>query len=186
MLGLQGAIFQLLNFTLIASSLMLIAGFLQHRFGSTELVHLGGLAKVMPRLVSLYFLFMLASIGVPGTSGFAAELLLLIGAFTAHAGIAVAALAGAVIGAAYMLSFTRRAFFGPLKINQPLNQDLRLCEFLVLAVPAILVLLIGIFPNSLLKTQQLAAEAWLEHLLDPPEMKIEPVAELSATPIPQQ
>jgi len=186
MQGLQGAIFQLLNFTLIASSLMLIAGFLQHRFGSTELVHLGGLAKVMPRLVSLYFLFMLASIGVPGTSGFAAELLLLIGAFTAHAGIAVAALAGAVIGAAYMLSFTRRAFFGPLKINQPLNQDLRPREFLVLAVPAILVLLIGIFPNSLLNTQQLAAEAWLEHLLDPPEIKIEPVAELSDTPIPQQ
>jgi len=54
--GLQGAIFSMLNFTVIASSLMLIAGFIQHRLGSTELIHLGGLAKVMPRLTSLYSL----------------------------------------------------------------------------------------------------------------------------------
>jgi NADH-quinone oxidoreductase subunit M len=177
MQGLQGAIFQLLNFSLIASSLMLIAGFLQHRLGSTELVHLGGLAKVMPRLVTLTFIFVLASIGVPGTSGFPAELLLLIGAFTAHTGIAVAALAGAILGAAYMLSFTRRAFFGPIKTNQTLNQDLRPREFLLLAIPAALVLLLGFFPNSLLNTQQLAAEAWLTHLLEQPEIKIQPVAE---------
>jgi len=184
MQGLQGAIFQLLNFSLIASSLMLIAGFLQHRLGSTELVHLGGLAKIMPRLTSLTFIFVLASIGVPGTSGFPAELLLLIGAFTSHAGIAVAALAGAILGAAYMLSFTRRAFFGPFKTSQTLNQDLRPREFLLLAAPAILVLLLGFFPNSLLKTQQLAAEAWLSHLLEQPEVKIEPVAELNESQTP--
>ncbi len=79
MQGIQGAIFQLFNFTLVASSLMLIAGFIQHRLGSTEAIHLGGLAKVMPRLTSFYFLFALASIGVPGTNGFPAELLLIIG-----------------------------------------------------------------------------------------------------------
>src|SRR5690606_12749078 len=70
MQGVQGAIFQLLNFTLIASSLMLIAGFIQRRLGSTDTVHLGGLAKVMPKLACFYFLFALASFGIPGTSGF--------------------------------------------------------------------------------------------------------------------
>ena len=54
MQGIQGAIFQLLNFTLIASCLILIAGFIQHRLGSTELIHLGGLAKVMPRLTAFF------------------------------------------------------------------------------------------------------------------------------------
>ncbi len=63
MQGIQGANFQQFNFNLIASSLMLIAGFIQHRLGSTEAIHLGGLAKIMPRLTSFYFLFALASIG---------------------------------------------------------------------------------------------------------------------------
>ncbi len=84
--GIQGAIFQLLNFTLIASCLMLISGFIQHRLGSTEIIHLGGLAKAMPRLTTFFFIFALASMGVPGTSGFPAELLLIIGALTAHPG----------------------------------------------------------------------------------------------------
>jgi len=55
MQGIQGAIFQLLNFTMVAGSLMLVAGFIQHRLGSTEAIHLGGLAKVMPRLTCFYF-----------------------------------------------------------------------------------------------------------------------------------
>ncbi len=179
--GVQGAVFQLLNFSLIASSLMLIAGFLQHRLGSTEMVHLGGLAKIMPRLATLSFLFALASIGVPGTSGFPAELLLLIGIFTSHAGIAVAALAGAVLSAAYMLIYFRGAFFGPLKRpynpNDALALDLRPREWLLLAAPAALVLWLGFSPNSLLNTQQLAAEAWLSHLLDQPVINVTPVAE---------
>ena len=114
MQGIQGAIFQLLNFSLIASCLILIAGFIQHRLGSTELIHLGGLAKVMPRLTTFFFLFAMASIGVPGTSGFPAELLLIVGALTAHPGLGIAALLGAILGAAYMLSFIRRAFLGPV------------------------------------------------------------------------
>ena len=118
MQGIQGAIFQLLNFSMIASCLMLIAGFIQHRIGSTEIIHLGGLAKVMPRLTSFFFLFAIASMGIPGTSGFPAELLLIIGALNAHPGLGVAALLGAILGAAYMLSFMRRTFFGPVVTYQ--------------------------------------------------------------------
>lgn len=169
--GIQGAIFQLFNFSLIASSLMLIAGFIHQRLASTEAVHLGGLAKVMPRLSTFYFLFMLASIGVPGTNGFPSELLLIFGALSAHPGLGLTALAGAVLSAAYMLSYTRRAFWGPITqtaVSQ--SQDLRPRELALLCIPALLVLWFGFFPNTALSVNQVAAEAWLSRLLEPPQM----------------
>ena len=177
MQGIQGAIFQLFNFTIAASSLMLIAGFIQHRLGSTEAVHLGGLAKVMPKLSCFYFIFMLASIGIPGTSGFPAELLLIISAVEAHLSLGITALAAAVLGAAYMLDFTRKAFFGPI-IHQAVQQaqDLRRRELLLLCVPAMLVLVFGFFPNLILHTQEKAADTWLARILEQPVTKSDAVA----------
>ena len=169
MQGIQGALFQLFNFTLIASSLILIAGFIQHRLGSTECVHLGGLAKVVPRLTVLYFLFMLASIGLPGTSGFPAELLLIISALAAHPSLGIAALAAAVLSAAYMLGFTRKAFFGPV-IHPAITriQDLRPRELWILGAPAVLILILGFFPGVVLNTHAKAAEVWLARILEQP------------------
>jgi len=165
MQGFQGAVFQLLNFTLIASSLMLVAGFIHHRLGSTETIHLGGLAMVMPKLTCFYFIFVLASIGVPGTSGFPAELLMIVGALTAHTGLGIAALAGAILGAAYMLSFTRRAFFGPVtRADVSQTQDLQPREFALLCIPALLVLIFGLFPDTILGINQMASEAWLSRI----------------------
>jgi len=169
MQGLQGAIFQLLNFTMVAGSLMLVAGFIQHRLGSTEAIHLGGLAKVMPRLTCFYFLFALASIGLPGTSGFPAELLLIVSTMLAHPSISIAALIGAILSAAYMLSFTRRAFFGPIsQASVKQVQDLRPRELTLLCVSALLILGFGFFPNSVLKVNRATAEAWLSRLMDQP------------------
>lgn len=183
MQGIQGAIFQLLNFTLIAGSLMLIAGFIQQRLGSTEALHLGGLAKVSPKLTGFYFLFMLASMGIPGTNGFPAELLLIIGALLAHPSLGITALAGAVLNAAYMLTFTRRAFLGPVTqagVNQ--MQDLRPREWALLCIPAVLILALGFFPNSLLKINRLSAESWLSRLLDQPALQSDEIAGLSTLP----
>ncbi len=165
MQGIQGAIFQLLNFALIASSLMLISGFIHHRLGSTEAIHLGGMASVMPRLAFFYFLFTLASFGVPGTSGFPAELLMIIGALTSHAGLGAAALAGAILGAAYMLSFTRRAFFGPVVHTAVSNMhDLQTRELALLFAPALLILIFGFFPDTILNINKVASETWLLRL----------------------
>ncbi|MDP2902351.1 MAG: NADH-quinone oxidoreductase subunit M [Methylovulum sp.] len=172
MQGIQGAIFQLSNFTLIAGPLMLLAGFIQQRLGSTEILHLGGLAGVMPRLTCFYFLFALAGMGIPGTSGFPAELLLILGALLAHPSLGITALAGAVLSAAYMLSFTRHAFLGPvIRKGVRQAQDLRLRELALLCVPALLILMFGFFPNSVLKINQKAAEAWLSRLLDQPVLE---------------
>jgi NADH-quinone oxidoreductase subunit M len=169
MQGIQGAIFQLLNFTMVAGSLMLIAGFIQHRLGSTEALHLGGLAKVMPKLTCFYFLFMFSSIGLPGTSGFPAELLLIVSTILAHPSIGIAALLGAILSAAYMLSFTRRAFLGPItQAGVRQAQDLRPRELSLLCVPALLILGFGFFPNSVLKINRATAEAWLNQLIDQP------------------
>lgn len=182
MQGIQGAVFQLLNFTLIAGSLMLIAGFLHQRLGSTELRHLGGLAKVMPRLTACYFLFAFASIGIPGTNGFPAELLLVIGALLGHPSLGITALAGAVLSAAYMLSFSRRAFLGPVTqapIGQ--SQDLRPRELALLSIPALLVLLLGLWPNGVLTINKKTAEVWLARLLDQPAMEGEELVELEVT-----
>jgi NADH-quinone oxidoreductase subunit M len=169
MQGIQGALFQLLNFTVVASSLMLIAGFIQHRLGSTEVVHLGGLAKVMPKLTSFYFIFTITSIGIPATSGFPAEFLLIVSALVAHPSLGIAALAAAIISAAYMLDFTRKAFFGPI-IHQSIRQcqDLRCREMLLLCVPAVLVLTFGFFPNLILHVPEKTADSWLSRILDQP------------------
>jgi NADH-quinone oxidoreductase subunit M len=140
---------------------------IQHRLGSTEIIHLGGMAKVLPRLTCFYFLFTLASIGVPGTSGFPAELMLIIGALKSHSSLGIAALIGAVIGAAYMLSYIRRAFFGPITqsvVNQA--QDLYPREMLLLCAPALLVLIFGFFPDSVLHINQMASERWLAGIIN--------------------
>jgi NADH-quinone oxidoreductase subunit M len=125
------------------------------------------MAKVLPRLTCFYFLFALASIGVPGTSGFPAELMLIIGALKAHPSLGIAALIGAVLGAAYMLSFIRRAFFGPITqsvVNQA--QDLYPRELALLCLPALLVLIFGFFPDSVLQINQVASEVWLSRILN--------------------
>jgi len=165
MQGFQGAIFQMLNFTFIASSLMLIAGFIHHRIGSTETIHLGGLAMVMPKLTFFYFLFLLASIGLPGTSGFPAELLMIVGALNTHSILGFAALSGAILSAAYMLSYTRRAFLGPVT-NSDIKQvfDIKSREMALLFIPALLVLIFGLFPDYILNINQAASEAWLSRL----------------------
>lgn len=150
--GVQGAIFQLFNFTLIAFPLMLLAGSLQQRLGSTELLHMGGLAGVMPRLATLCLLFALASLGAPLTGAFPAELLLLIGNFKAHPGLGVTALAGAVLGAAALLHFLRRALWGATTDTRVrFHADLLPREYLVLLVFVLLLLLTGLFPSLVLE-----------------------------------
>lgn len=166
--GLQGAVMQLLNFSIVAGSLMLIAGMIQQRLGSNDLLHLGGLAKPMPRLTVLFFLFALSSIGVPLTTGFPAELLMLIGTLQTYPVLTVVVLFAAVLGAAYLLNFIRRGFLGPVTRDAVARlQDIRPRELLLLTVPALLVLMLGLYPQRLLSSQEASAAAWLQRLHQP-------------------
>ncbi|MBF0305534.1 MAG: NADH-quinone oxidoreductase subunit M [Alphaproteobacteria bacterium] len=168
MQGLQGAVFQLLNFTVVAGGIFLMAGFLQHRFGSTDLASLGGLARAMPLAASFFLLLGLAGMGVPATSGFAAEHLILLSALKAHTGAGFAALGGVIIGAGYFLGFYRRAFLGPVR-NEAVAAaiDLRPREMAIVAVLAALVLAFGLWPALILDTTRAAAEVWLGRLGGP-------------------
>lgn len=172
--GLQGAIMQLINFAIVASSLMLIAGMIHQRLGSNELVHLGGLAKPMPRLSVLFFLFALSSMGVPLTNGFPAEFLLLVGTIQAYPALALVILFAAVIGAAYILTFVRRGLFGPIvHLEVAKLQDLQLRELVLLAIPVALVLVLGFYPQCLLTNQETTLTAWVRHLSLPTRFMVE-------------
>lgn len=161
--GLQGALFSLLNFIVISGGMVLLTAMLHHRVGSTEVISLGGIATSMPLLAAFFFLFGLAAMGIPGTSGFPAEFLIIVGALKSHTGAGLAALFGLVIGAGYLLAYYRRAFYGPLRSGSPLADapDLRGRELLMTTLFALLLLLGGILPGAVLDLTRSAAQGWL-------------------------
>lgn len=167
--GVQGAIFQLLNFALAAGGGFLVAGFLHHRIGSTEFVTLGGAARSMPFLAACFLLFGLAGMGLPLTSGFPGEFLILTSAITTHTGAGLAALFGAVLGAGYFLMAYRRVFLGP--VSNPVVTDawdLLPRERAIALVCGGVILLLGLFPGLVLERTQTASQAWVDRVQTSP------------------
>lgn len=163
--GLQGSVLQLLNFTLAAGGGFLLINALHQRVGSTDLLSLGGAARSMPLLASFFLLFGFAGMGLPGTSGFPAELLILLSTFKHHIGAGLAALFAMVLGAAYFLSLYRQAFFGPA--NNPVvadAMDLRPRELAITLVFSILILSLGFYPSVVLDVIKPAGEVWIAQL----------------------
>jgi NADH-quinone oxidoreductase subunit M len=163
--GLQGSVLQLLNFTLAAGGGFLLIGALHHRIGSTDLLSLGGAARSMPLLASFFLLFGFAGMGMPGTSGFPAELLILLSAFKHHIGAGLAALFAMVLGTAYFFSLYRKAFLGPT--TNPVvadAMDLRPRELGVALVFAFLIMSVGFYPSAVLDVIKPAGEAWVAQL----------------------
>lgn len=164
--GIQGAVYQLLNFTIISGGIFLIIGFLHHRIGSTETLSLGGVYSTMPLLTSFYFLFLLANMGVPGTNSFIAELLLLVSAIETHTGAGLAALLGIILVASYFLIHYRRAFLGPAKKEVVKNSiDLLPRELGLVLVLSALLLYTGLVPSFILDITQSASANWLQHVI---------------------
>lgn len=163
--GLQGALFQLLNFVVVAGGLFLLTGMLRQRIGSTDLISLGGAARTMPLLSSFFFLFGLAAMGIPGTNGFPAELLILLSVLGTHLGPGLAALSGLVLGAAYFLGSFRGAFLGP--VRRPAVGavvDLNPRELLVVGTLAGVVLCTGLYPQGVLAVTRAASLVWVARL----------------------
>ncbi|MBF0144949.1 MAG: NADH-quinone oxidoreductase subunit M [Magnetococcales bacterium] len=163
--GIQGAVFQLLNFTVISSGLYFMTGFLQHRTGSTEAINLGGLARTMPFFSACYLLFGLAGLGIPGTNGFPAEFLIFMSTLETHTGAGFAALAAVILGAGYFMNLFRKSFFGPVRHELHGNEsDLNGRERTLALVLASLILLLGLAPNLLLDPMRVSAENWVGQL----------------------
>ncbi len=163
--GVQGALFLLLNFTVAAGGVFLLTGFLHHRTGSTDLLHLGGVAKRMPLLAGFFLLFGLASIAVPGTSGFPGEFLIIVSTIASHTGAALAALFAMVLGAGYFLSIYRRAFLGPIRSEVVSDAvDLLPRELFLTCILAFLVLIAGLFPDLVLDLSKSTAVEWVSRI----------------------
>ncbi|MCP4263766.1 MAG: NADH-quinone oxidoreductase subunit M [Planctomycetes bacterium] len=159
--GLQGAVFQLLNFVIASGGLFLLTGFLQNRIGSTDIISLGGVARHMPVLAGMFLLFGLASMGIPGTSGFPAEFLLLFSVIKSHIGAGLAALAAVILGAAYFVSMYRKSFMGP-STNPVVAEgvDLRKREFIVMLLFAVLIIIGGLYPTAVLDISRTTSQYW--------------------------
>jgi len=153
--GLQGAMVQMLSHGVVSAALFLCVGVVYDRLHTREIARYGGLADTMPKYAAVFMVFTLASIGLPGTSGFVGEFLALIGAFEVNTWVAFFATTGMILSAAYMLYLYRRIIFGVItRADVRAMLDLHWREVVVFAPMIALVLWMGIYPNSFLKPMQ--------------------------------
>jgi NADH-quinone oxidoreductase subunit M len=150
-LGIEGGIVTMLSHGFVSAALFMVVGVVYDRIHSREIASYGGLAEVMPVYATVFMLFMLASIGLPGTSGFVGEILVLVGVFQISSWVAFCAATGMILGAAYMLWLYRRVIFGEL-VKDVLRglRDLRGNEVIAFAPLIALVIVMGIYPSLFL------------------------------------
>ena len=149
--GVEGAVYQMLSHGIVSAALFLIVGVVYDRIHSREISEYGGLVHKMPAYSFIFMIFMLASIGLPGTGGFVGAFLILVGAFKANSWVAALAATGVILGAVYMLYLYRRVIFGKLTKEHLLKiKDLSPREMMVFAPLTILIFWMGIYPSSFL------------------------------------
>ena len=149
--GVEGAIVQMLSHGVISAALFLCVGVVYDRLHSREIARYGGLVHRMPVYAAVFMVFMLGSVGLPGTSGFVGEFLVLVGAFQVNTWLALLATSGIVLGAAYMLYLYRRVIFGELtKEDLKTMTDLSRREIAVFAPLVAATLWMGIWPEPFL------------------------------------
>ena len=161
--GIEGSIIQMISHGLVSAALFLCVGVVYDRMHSRLIKTYGGLVSVMPKYSVLFMLFTLAALGLPGTSGFVGEFLILMGAFKDNFLVAVIASFGVIFGAAYMLWLYRRVVFGNL-INKELLKipDLNNSEKFILWSLAIPVLFFGFYPEPLINTVEISVKNLIE------------------------
>jgi NADH-quinone oxidoreductase subunit M len=153
--GLQGAMVQMLSHGVVSAALFLCVGVVYDRLHTREIARYGGLANNMPKYAVTFMVFMLASVGLPGTSGFVGEFLSLIGAFQVNTAVAFFATTGLILGAAYMLYLYRRIIYGTITRDDVRAMvDLHWREVAVFAPMIAVVLWMGIYPASFLRPLQ--------------------------------
>ncbi len=149
--GIEGAIIQMLSHGVVSAALFLVVGVVYDRMHSRDIETYGGLVHRMPAYAVFFMIFMLASVGLPGTSGFVGEFLILVGAFKANSWVAFFAATGLILGAAYMLYLYRRVIFGELtKDNLKSILDISPREIAIFAPLLAIVFVMGIYPAPFL------------------------------------
>ena len=149
--GIEGAIIVMLSHGLVSGALFLCVGVIYDRLHTREISRYGGISVNMPKYALLFMLFTMASVGLPGTSGFVGEFLSLAGAYKVSTWATLIATTGIILGAGYMLYLYRRIAFGPqVNADAAAMQDIDGREMWLLAPIAVVVLWMGVYPETFL------------------------------------
>jgi NADH-quinone oxidoreductase subunit M len=165
MQGVQGSVYQMLNHGVSTGALFLIVGMLSDRRHTRLISQFGGLKKVMPRLVAVFMLVTLSSIGLPGLNGFVGEFLILLGTFRWNPRFASFAATGVILSAVYMLWMFQRVNYGPVTNDENASlPDLTPRERWVIVPTVVMAVFMGLMPGVFLKPMQPSVDRFLQRV----------------------
>ena len=157
--GVEGSIIQMISHGLISAALFLCVGVLYDRYQSRMISSYGGLVNVMPKYAFVFMIFTMAALGLPGTSGFVGEFLVLVGVFQINIIVAILASSGVVLAATYMLWLYRRVIFGKISSAEIKEmKDLNKNEIYIFSSLVLLIIFFGIYPEPLFNTINISVD----------------------------
>ncbi|MGE4595183.1 MAG: NADH-quinone oxidoreductase subunit M [Gammaproteobacteria bacterium] len=165
-LGLEGAMIQMISHGFISAAMFLVVGVLYDRLHSRDISSYGGVINSMPKFTGFAVLFAMANAGLPGTSGFVGEFMVILSALQANFWYAFLAATTLIIGAAYTLWMVKRVFWGPVT-NSAVStlSDINNREFFILAILAVAVIVMGVYPQPVVEVMHASVVNLLEQAL---------------------
>ena len=165
-LGLEGAMIQMISHGFISAAMFLVVGVLYDRLHSRDITTYGGVINSMPKFTGFAVLFAMANAGLPGTSGFVGEFMVILGALQANFWYAFLAAMTLIIGAAYTLWMVKRVFWGTIT-NPEVSKlsDVNAREFGILSILAIAILWMGLYPQPVIEVMHASIVNLLEQSL---------------------
>jgi NADH-quinone oxidoreductase subunit M len=163
---MEGGMVQMVSHGFISGALFLCVGVLYDRMHSRQIKDYGGVVNTMPVFATFMVLFAMANSGLPGTSGFVGEFMVILASFKANFWFAFVAATTLILGAAYSLWLVKRVIFGEIaNDNVARLEDINRREFLILAVLAIAVLVLGVWPDPLLEVMHASIDNLINHVM---------------------
>ncbi len=164
-LGLEGAIVQMISHGFISAAMFLCVGVLYDRMHSRQIADYGGVVNTMPVFAAFAVLFAMANSGLPGTSGFVGEFMVILAAVKHNFWVGFLAATTLIFGAAYSLWMVKRVFYGDIANALVADlKDINKREFLILAILAVMVISLGVYPKLITDFTHISAAQWLNHM----------------------
>jgi len=161
----QGGIIQMISHGFVSGAMFLCIGVLYDRVHSREIADYGGVVNTMPKFAALFMLFTMANAGLPATSGFVGEFMVILGAVEYNFWVAFLAALTLILGAAYSLWMYKRVIFGAVANDKVAGlKDLNTREFSMLLVMAVLVLAMGLYPKPFTDATNASVDKLLKHV----------------------
>ncbi len=165
-MGIEGGMVQMISHGFISGAMFLAVGVMYDRMHSREIGAYGGVVHTMPKFAGFMVLFAMANAGLPGTSGFVGEFMVILAAFKANFWFAFLAATTLILGAAYTLWMVKRVIYGDVaNENVAKLKDLNSREFLIMSILAVAVIGLGVFPNPLTEVMHVTVENLAQHII---------------------